>query len=272
MQKVRSRYNVGKIIGKGGFGFVYEGYRISDNTPVAIKMCRRKTVVEWITRNGTRVPLEVVVLERAQAVAGVVRFYELFEDADEVAMVMERAIGVDLFDYVPKHVLQEDEAKRIFAQLVRTAIGCDCCGISHRDIKDENVIYDAGAQRATLIDFGSASFINTNDQVFDRFRGTYAFVTPEWLTSRKFGAEANTVWQLGTCLYNILQDAIPFDTEYEIVHGKLRWYRKVSHECADLISWCLRVAPGERFSLAQVAAHSWVAGEIDKFGGKWQVA
>jgi serine/threonine protein kinase len=268
MLKASSNYRLGKPIGRGGFGFVYEGYRVSDNQALAIKAIRRNSVPEWTTNDNRNVPLEVVTLRRAQAVAGVVRFYEYFEDAQEIALVMERVSGVDLFEYVSKYIIREDEARQIFTQLVRTVVGCKHCDIVHRDIKDENIIYDVQTGRTTLVDFGCASIIPSGDAPLDRFRGTKDYAPPEWITSRKYTAEANTVWQLGTCLYSMLQAQIPFDNDSEIAQGCLRWHRTVSSKCTDLITGCLQVNPVQRLSLAQVAEHSWVVGEISKFTGE----
>lgn len=40
-------YKIGRVLGSGGFGVVYEGLRVSDNLPVAIKHIARSKVNVW---------------------------------------------------------------------------------------------------------------------------------------------------------------------------------------------------------------------------------
>ena len=41
------QYRLGRILGEGGFGRVYAGYRVMDNLPVAIKQISRSKVPSW---------------------------------------------------------------------------------------------------------------------------------------------------------------------------------------------------------------------------------
>ena len=41
------QYDRGVIIGKGGFGTVYAGKRVSDGLPVALKHLQRKQISNW---------------------------------------------------------------------------------------------------------------------------------------------------------------------------------------------------------------------------------
>ena len=52
-------YRVGEVLGKGGFGTVYAGTRLSDGKQVAIKHVARTKVTDWTDFEGRKVPLEL---------------------------------------------------------------------------------------------------------------------------------------------------------------------------------------------------------------------
>ena len=47
MPRWDERYRVGKVLGKGGFGTVYSGWRMSDGAPIAIKQIARNKITNF---------------------------------------------------------------------------------------------------------------------------------------------------------------------------------------------------------------------------------
>ena len=202
------------------------------------------------------------MLGRVQSVPGVVEMlWQRMVNGGDLAIIMERLKGPDLFDYINelKSAMSEGEARKLFKQVLQIAIGCHNCGVVHRDIKDENIMFDAEG-KVKLIDFGCATFINVNDDHgrLRKFAGTRALAPPEWLTLHEYHAEPITVWQLGSLLFNMLCGNIPFQTDSQIISGSIIWSRGVSDACRSLVGECLKKAPAERPSLMQIAEHAWV--------------
>jgi serine/threonine protein kinase len=260
MSSVNSQYIIGKKIGEGAFGVVRAAQRSADDLLVAIKFILRHNVRHWESVDQKDVPQEVLLLKHAQGIPGVVRFVECIEEAAGFAVVMERVDGDDLFDHIQaRHGLGEFEAKRLFAQVVQTVAQCHQKGILHRDIKDENILIDRVTGNIRLVDFGCATFLNPNDESFHIFSGTRHYAPPEWIRLGEYRAEPSTVWQLGTLLYSMVNDEVPFDDDTEILECQLMWWKPISYDCRNLITTCLESEPSARASLAQILAHKWLA-------------
>ena len=51
-------YKNGELLGSGGYANVYNGTRISDGQPVAIKIIKKTKISNWTDYNGQKVPIE----------------------------------------------------------------------------------------------------------------------------------------------------------------------------------------------------------------------
>ncbi|CAE6517949.1 unnamed protein product [Rhizoctonia solani] len=93
---------------------------------------------------------------------------------------MPRRASYDLFECIEQHErLSEGQAKYIFAQVVETVWYLDSIGITHRDIKDENLVIDREF-KVKFIDFGSAVIrdVRKPPPTYTTFFGTVTFASP----------------------------------------------------------------------------------------------
>ncbi|NXJ24254.1 PIM1 kinase, partial [Dicrurus megarhynchus] len=91
-EALQERYRLGSLLGRGGFGSVCAGMRLSDGAPVAIKCVPRERVRHWgELPDGARAPLEIVLLDKVSAgCAGVIRLLEWLELPSSFLLVLER--------------------------------------------------------------------------------------------------------------------------------------------------------------------------------------
>ena len=251
--RFNSSYHLGRLLGKGGYGNVYEGVRIRDGLKVAVKKIPKAKVAHM----KDNLPLEVALLNQVDDIRGVVHIIECIDMGDSFAIVFENdGVNKDLFDIIlEKGKLNEDFARDVFQQVTRTIIMCHQRGVLHRDIKDENIIIDIKTLEVKLIDFGSGCLVQEGD--YNEFEGTPIYAPPEWVKEKMYKAESMTVWQLGILLFDMVSGNLPFLEERDILEGKLEWVVDLSAETRDLIEKCLCQDPRERIAMVDILKHPW---------------
>jgi serine/threonine protein kinase len=255
------KYTVEKVIGRGGFGTVYAGYRNEDHKPVAIKVARKDRSLGWIEgADGKPIPREVWCLQRLTHIDGVIRLLDHYDQRARSGyiLVMDRPDnGQDLFDYITERgSLEESEARDFIAQVVQLLLEVHEAGVLHRDVKDENIIVDLDSHRLKLVDFGSAT--QFKDTPYTDFDGTVVYSSPEWLLHRRYNAEPYTVWTLGILLYDMVCGNIPFHTVNGIIQASPSLHDRLSPEVRSLICRCLTANPDRRPTLQQILSDPWM--------------
>ncbi|XP_049335459.1 serine/threonine-protein kinase pim-1 [Astyanax mexicanus] len=258
-----SRYTIGKKIGEGGYGSVFEGTRNSDGLQVAIKFVPNSVGRRYkIGPDGSRhVPVEVVLMQKMSEPPvddSVVRLIEWFDEPCRYILIMEHPKPCrDLWNLICAYggSLSEDMASDIMYQVLHAAIHCQKREILHRDIKPDNFLINMETAVVKLIDFGCGDWIR--DDEYHSVIGTWLYHPPESILWRRYRATPATVWSLGVTLYRMVMGHMPFKSIQEIVQGRLEFRDDLSKECCDLIRWCLQVDPNSRPSLLKMRKHQW---------------
>jgi eukaryotic-like serine/threonine-protein kinase len=213
--EVDLRYVKFDAIGGGPLGTVYKGRQNSLGTEVCIKelkdifgyfsFLQRGEVVKRLKRElcaqaQVRHPAVVTILDQATEVGKPYVVMELLHGS--LCERLERTAGKGL---------PVSESIRVFLQLSYALRAAHAAGLTHHNIKPENVLFDSYGN-AKLGDFGLSRVIEVEQgkglpHVFVG-TGSMSYLAPELITKKDPGPAAD-VYGLGILLYEMLTGGIP---------------------------------------------------------------
>ena len=88
--EVEKHYHIGKEIGRGGFGVVFQGLQKRTNTPVALKYINKSRIKRYATSCIRITPYEVQIHQEADHLPGILRCYECFDVHNGFVIILER--------------------------------------------------------------------------------------------------------------------------------------------------------------------------------------
>jgi tRNA A-37 threonylcarbamoyl transferase component Bud32 len=258
---VINNYLIGKDIGKGAYAIVKYAIHKPTNRKVAIKIYdKTKFVDPNRLKNAKR---EIQILQKLNH-SNVLKLYEAIETEEFMYLVLEFINGCSLQDYVKKKVdrrLDEQEACRLFMQLIQALDYCHSNDVAHRDIKFENILLDH-LNNLKLIDFGFSTNFPA-DQKIKIFCGTPSYMAPEIVNRQEYSGPPVDIWASGVVLFGLLCGYFPFKSQTDkecykkIQSGIVLVPNFVSDHARSLIESILEIDPLKRLNAKQILASPW---------------
>ncbi|XP_039531938.1 serine/threonine-protein kinase pim-1-like [Pimephales promelas] len=260
---ILSRFEIGKMLGFGGFGSVYEGKRLEDGLEVAVKFVRKKEGMKYINipHHATPVPLEIgllTIVNTGPKVKEIIDLLDWQDQPDRYIMVLERPPHyIDGFDFWAhqEYIFNEETARTIMKQVTMAAQMCCARGVFHSDIKLENLLINPETLEIKLIDFGCGRLMQVIS--YEVFSGTHEYCPPEFSRTGMYHAKQATVWSLGMILFGMLCGHLPVSEEMEKINDETWSDPRLSNECCDLIRRLLQRDPRHRMGLEEMISHKW---------------
>ena len=174
--------------------------------------------------------------------------------------MLEYVEGGELFDYVSCcGALPEEEAVRLFRQIIAGLSYCHRFNICHRDLKPENILLDS-QRNIKLADFGMAA-LQPADRWLNTSCGSPHYAAPEIIYGRKYRGDKADIWSVGIILFAMLNGFLPFDggdvtsTLRLVKKGEYYLPPSLGAEASDLIQRILQKRPEDRISMNGIWAH-----------------
>lgn len=179
---------------------------------VALKRLSLHGTPDELEKARQRIKREAEVLLQLDHPA-IVGLREVFDDGDDIVLVMEYLPGGNLGSRVTEHgPLPSAQVREIGDRLLDALATAHRQGVVHRDIKPANVLFDADG-KAHLVDFGAAIHRDATPGLTatEMVVGTPGFMAPEQARGDQATA-ASDVFSLGATLGFALTGQGPFGT------------------------------------------------------------
>ena len=210
---------------------------------------------------------EILIMRRVKH-PNVVRLYEVLSSHSKIYLVMELIECGELFEKLKlEGALCEEEARRIFQQIVAAVAFCGEHNIAHRDLKLENVLLDAYG-RVKISDFGLSSLFSSEAHTAELMHttcGTVNYAAPEIFSNQGYDGHLADIWSCGVILFALLMGRLPFEDEKvsklieKIVCAQYEEPEYASREARDLLHRLLNPDPRTRITIGQLKEDPWFA-------------
>jgi serine/threonine protein kinase len=266
-------FTLGRQIGAGAFGTVWQGVEQNTGKQVAVKFYTHRRGLDWALLNR-----EVEKLATLHNSRDVVRLLQVGWTAEPPYYVMEYLPQGSLASRLQQGPLDPAEAARLAEGIARGLACAHEAGILHCDLKPANVLLDADLS-PRLADFGQARLSSEQSPAL----GTLFYMAPEQADLQATPDPRWDVYALGALLYHLLVGQPPHRTpqndarlsQATTLEEKLAMYRRMvaqgpaptSHQqrpgvdsrLAAIVDRCLAVDPARRFPTARAVQQALAA-------------
>lgn len=200
------RYELGRVLGRGGMSEVREGWDLKLGRPVAIKLLQSGP------GNGDGPDSRLRFATEARATAAlssskIVIVHDVGEHHGLPFIVMERLPGVSLADHIARGPLPEPFVRTVLDAVLAALTSAHDAGILHRDVKPGNILFTAAGE-AKLADFGIAKTAGGAHTMTGQVVGTMAYLSPDRLAGKP-ATPADDLYAVGVVGYEALTGRRP---------------------------------------------------------------
>lgn len=242
------KYKILKTIGKGSFSAVVHAINTVTQEDVAIKICNRQKAQE----DGCIVYLENELRLSARFEhQNIIKVHEIIYEPDIILIVMEYLPNGDLQMQISMGTFFSKDEQLNFAYQILSALQyLHHRGISHRDVKPENILFDQDFN-LKLTDFGLSREKCTTMKTFC---GTPAYMAPEIISNNIYDGSKADIWAFGITLHALCFGTFPWTEKNEtkllkkLKSGQIEISTEARGEIHQILIWALQPDPKLRAS------------------------
>jgi len=270
-----AKYEVKRLIGRGGFAEVYELWDKDLDRRLACKVLHPE--IAWTPGMLARFRQEAKALARLQDPA-ILAIHFTGDGEGLVYYVMPFVEGESLAERLRRRgPYSADEALTIAEPILQALSHAHTQGLVHRDIKPDNVMVEAKSGRVLLLDFGIAKLLDPGGGETGGAKtatgftvGTVQYMSPEQALGQANIDGRSDLYAFGAMLYQMVTGTPPYDgnSSAEIVGKHLSDPVPVASDVnariprwlSGVIVQCLAKRPEDRFQDADAVLAALEAG------------
>jgi serine/threonine-protein kinase len=214
-------YRLGKKIGEGSSGEVFEAEHVELGRKYAVKvLSAAHAAAHDAVERFRREARAIAMLSHPN----LVRLHDFGKSLDgRVFLVMELLDGKTLDVHAAERRITWREATKLAIQAARALETAHEAGLVHRDLKPQN-LFLTSAGEVKLLDFGVAMALADTTDTEKRQKGFAVFGTPEYMAPEQVAGEPVDarcdLYALGCVLYELVTGSVPFEGSPVVVMGK----------------------------------------------------
>ncbi|KAI9264970.1 hypothetical protein BDA99DRAFT_546746 [Phascolomyces articulosus] len=270
------RWQQGRFIGSGTFGYVYLAINLDTSSVMAVKEIRFPDSSS-LSALHKAIKEEMKVMEMLNH-QNIVQYFGMEVHRDKVFIFMEYCENGSLGALLEHGGRIEDEFYIVnYAyQLLKGLAYLHENNVVHRDIKPDNILLDYEGN-LKLSDFGAAKILAKGQKTMNKttmsmnvnsLAGTPMYMAPEVITGSQPGRKGSMdIWSLGCCIVQMATGRRPWSTlenewsvMYHVVtgHPPLPDASQLSHDGIDFLKKCFTRNPIKRPSAQELLKHRWI--------------
>ncbi|KAM0678466.1 hypothetical protein BDAP_000865 [Binucleata daphniae] len=253
-------YNIIRILGEGTYGKVKLAFDYINKRLVALKFVKKADLKKPGQLDRVRFEAKIMSIYDHPALC---RLYKAIETIEYIILELEYIKGQELFDYITKmNTINENDAKKIFGQILDGVAYMHQHRTIHRDLKPENIIITTLGE-IKIVDFGFASIYRL-DSFCTTHCGSSYYAAPEMVLAKRYIGPEVDIWSLGIILYAMIHGKLPFEGKdvnelyANIVKGKFFVKANITKSLADLLNRMICLESKYRATLYEVFSHPWM--------------
>ena len=240
---VGGKYRLGRLLGEGGMGAVYEAEHTGLGTIVAVKLLNESFATDHNALSRFRREARAAAAVRHENVVSV--FDTGADDRGIPFIVMEMLEGESLSTYLRREgALRPEVATAVTLQILAGLDAAHAKTVVHRDLKPGNIVLARqpdGTQLVKILDFGISKYCsdpNVPDvTATGAVIGTPRFMAPEQARGDRDIDHRVDLYAVGVLLYRMTTGKLPFggSTQREIIDHILEGNPQAPREAAPHI-------------------------------------
>ncbi len=198
--EIYARYDIQRLLGRGGMGVVYEATDRETGAKVALKMLKTDIAEQTSTLERFK---DELLLARKITHKNVCRVFDMSRFNGVAVIAMEFVDGESLRSRLSRTgQLSVAQSLELAAQIMDGLEEAHREGIIHRDLKPENIMI-ARDGTVKIMDFGLAKAVNSDVTTSGSLSGTPAYMSPEQALGQPAEVRSD-IYALGLILYEML--------------------------------------------------------------------